>query len=278
MSELARLLLSLPHSAVARAVGGLLLTVGILAVLAWRMKRSHRPVWAGFFLAGALGVLFLGVESASPKNALFGPFVSHGSQAGGLVALTFDDGPDPAYTPQVLAILAKYNVRATFFMLGSQAARHPELAREVQAQGEVIGSHCYDHVSLLTASRHYVRSEISRAETELEKVLGEKPHFLRPPYGFHPPFLMEEAKKRDYLVVGWSLSSHDSSRLSAEQLARRVIDQARPGDIILLHDGRGNRQATVAALPEILEGLKAKGLQCVTFPELLDEPSPSLRP
>jgi peptidoglycan-N-acetylglucosamine deacetylase len=273
MSELLRLLLSLSHFTVARFLFGLLLTTTLLGLIAWRMKRSRRPFWAGFFLAGAVAVLLLGVESASPKSALFGPFVSHGSRSSGLVALTFDDGPDPAYTPQVLKILAAHHTKATFFMLGEQVARHPELAREVQAQGHAIGSHCYRHISLMAASPRRIHEELTRAATELTKVLGEGPHLLRTPYGFHPPFLLEEAEKQHYRVIGWSVSPHDSFHLTGHLVARRVVNRACAGDIILLHDGRGNRQETIDALPEILEGLKAKSLRCVTVPELLGEPS-----
>jgi peptidoglycan/xylan/chitin deacetylase (PgdA/CDA1 family) len=94
---------------------------------------------------------------------------------------------------------------------------------------------------------------------------------FRPPFGFHPPFLLEAAQRRELLVVGWSISPHDSFGLSGEKLARRVIARAHSGDIILLHDGRGDRQATVEALPLILDGLAAKGLKCVTVPELLSD-------
>lgn len=266
-----KLLLELPLSAVARALGGFVLLSLVLVFLAWQLRRHQRGAWAGFSLLAALAVLFMGVEAASPKNALFGPFFSRGSKTAGLVALTFDDGPDPAYTPEVLEILARYQVKATFFMLGEQVQRYPELARRVSAEGHIFGSHGFHHVSLMTASPQRIGREIGLAEKALVRATGEKPYLFRPPYGFHPPFLLEEAQHRELLVVGWSISPHDSFSLSGEKLARRVIARAHSGDIVLLHDGRGDRQATVEALPLILEGLKAKGLKCVTVPELLSD-------
>lgn len=259
-------------STVARALIGLILLIVFLSTLAWwQGRRRHRPAWAGFLLTAALAVFIFGVETASPRNALFGPFFSHGKTSSALVALTFDDGPDPTYTPEVLAILDRFQAKATFFMLGERVARYPDLARMVADDGQVIGSHGFHHVSLMTASPQRIRREMNLAENAFEQALGGKPKLFRPPYGFHPPFLLEEARHKGYRVIGWSISPHDSFHLTPEALAQRVISKTRAGDIILLHDGRGDRQSTVAALPLILSGLEAKGLKCVTLPELLAE-------
>ncbi len=232
---------------------------------------SGRPALAVVFAAAALVVLCFGIGAASPRNTLFGPFFWRGTSRAGAVALTFDDGPDPAYTPSVLAILARYQAQATFFMLGERVRLYPALAREVSQAGHAVGSHCEHHVSLLLASPARISREIVQAETAIEQATGRQPWLLRPPYGFHPPLLSREAKRRGYLVVGWSISSQDSASLPAERIARRVLARVRSGSIVLLHDGRGQREETVKALPLILAGLRQRNLRCVTLPQLREE-------
>lgn len=247
----------------------LLVILVLLAIAVWTLRKRHKPAFAAFFATAALALVIFGVGSASPKNAMFGRFIWHGPRQVKAVALTFDDGPDPAYTPEVLDILDKYQAKATFFMLGESARRYPLLAGRVAEAGHAVGSHCYQHFSLLLASPKRIRSQIIDAELALEEATGQRPRLLRAPYGFHPPFLVREAKRRGYLVAGWSISPHDSFQLPGDVLARRVLDRVKPGDIVLLHDGRENRQETIEALPIILEGLQRKGLRCVTLPQLL---------
>ena len=255
-----------------KALLGFAITIISLVIAAgWMLWKSRRPALAVFFAMVALGIVLFGLGAASPKNALFGDFFWHGSRSLGAVALTFDDGPHPVYTPEVLSILDRYHAKATFFMLGKRVRLYPEVARSVAANGHAVGSHCYNHGSLLLASRGKVRSEIVEAEAAFVETLGQRPRFLRAPFGFHPPFVVREASQRGYLLVGWSVSPHDSSHLPPEILVRRALARVRPGDILLLHDGGGDRQATVEALPAILEGLRQKGLRCVSLSELMGE-------
>jgi len=254
----------------AKALLGLTATVILfMGTAGWLLWKSRRLSFAAFFATCALGIIFFGISAASPKSAVFGSFIWRGPRSTGVVALTFDDGPDPTYTPAVLSILARYNAKATFFMLGERVRLYPDLARSVAEKGHAVGSHCYHHVSLLLAPPRRIREEIAGAEIAIQQAVGQQPRLLRPPYGFHPPFLVQEARRRGYLLVGWSISPHDSFHLSAAELAHRVLARVRAGDIILLHDGRGNRAETIKALPLILEGLRKKGLHCVTIPQLM---------
>ncbi len=179
-------------------------------------------------------------------------------------ALTFDDGPWPHYTREVLQVLKRHNVKATFFVVGQELIRRPEIAREVKAAGHALGGHSWDHPS---RPRNAV-SQVKRTDAAL-KSIGVKSTIFRPPYGMLKNGMARQAMKDGQAVLIWSADSGDWKRSGASTLARRVINQASPGGIALLHDGGGARSQTVAALSTIIESLKARGYRFVTVPELL---------
>lgn len=183
------------------------------------------------------------------------------------VALTFDDGPWPRTTEQVLAVLARMHAPATFFVVGRQVERHPELVRRQLAAGMAVGTHSFSHPQLfdrLPAAR--LRDEISRGRRTLD-VLGVRPVGFRPPGGAASPAVVAAAERLGHRTVLWTVDSVDwQPRVTSEQLVRRVLTAARPGAIILLHDGGGDRSATVAALPTIITGLRRLGLTLTVLP------------
>jgi len=179
-------------------------------------------------------------------------------------ALTFDDGPWPESTRQILRVLQENNVKATFYMVGQEVMRRPEIAREVLRAGHAIGNHSWDHPS---RPRDPIM-QVQRTNAQIKKVIGFTPTTFRPPYGIVAKMAREAQREGDPVLL-WSADSVDWSRPGTEKIISRILSQARPGGISLMHDGGGNRSQSVAALPSIIEGLKARGYTLVTIPELL---------
>lgn len=188
-----------------------------------------------------------------------------------VIALTFDDGPGPKNTAQILEILKTNHIKATFFMIGEMVKYFPQVAKQVAADGHVIGNHTwhhwYRHMDLVTAA-----SEIDRTAEIIYKTTGEKTTLFRPPGGFLNNGLAEYAENKKYAVMMWSEESGDAERHSPQvpMLVKNVLKYAKPGAIVLLHDGGGNRSKSVKALPEMIAGLKAQGYRFVTIPQLLE--------
>lgn len=183
------------------------------------------------------------------------------------VALTFDDGPSPTWTPPVLRVLARMRVRATFFLVGSAAQRYPEIVQRARRLGMSIGNHSLSHrfrVPFGRLSRWTIADEI-RAGTRVLEGLGIEPNAFRPPAGSWSDEVVEVAESFGQRTVLWSVDSRDWTGLGAKQITERVLRAARRGSIILLHDGGGDRSATVAALPRIIKGLRRMGLRPVAL-------------
>lgn len=193
-----------------------------------------------------------------------------------VVALTFDDGPDPLYTPPILDILAEYDVPATFFVVGRHVEQHPEIARRIVAQGHSIGNHTWSHRSLVPLSVDQTRVEIIRAHEIIQQVTGVDVHLFRPPRGVYSPFAREFLREQGYTIVLWDVTSQDWAEIPANRIANQVLNNTKPGSIILLHDSGnlispvgGNRINTVQALPIIIEGLIQQGYTFLTIDELI---------
>lgn len=189
-----------------------------------------------------------------------------------VVALTYDDGPHPVYTPQLLDVLDKYHVKATFFMVGERMEEYPDIVREVIRRGHVIGNHTYTHPHdiKLDTSEQVIR-ELDRCEEVIERFTGQRAHLFRPPRGLTDGTVFSIAEEEGYETVLWTICAdhHDAPR--PLQMAQRVIRNIRPGAIILAHDGRFfMRWKDVAATPMIIEALQKQGYRFVTIPELLD--------
>ena len=204
-------------------------------------------------------VLAEGTRSGKIADATFYP--DGPDQVPREVALTFDDGPWPGTTRQVLEILRRERVPATFFLVGQQARRHPELVREIQAAGHTVATHSEAHPKHLAGMPLERAAEEIRAGKQALEALGVTPAHFRPPGGSTSQALVEAARRQGLRTVLWDVDPRDWERGSTpEGITRKVLDAARPGSVILLHDGGGDRSATVAALPGIIEGLREKGL------------------
>jgi len=193
-----------------------------------------------------------------------------------LVAITFDDGPDPAYTRHILGILKEHGARATFFVVAQNARRHPDIIREIVSGDHEISNHSAAHRHLLSLlPPHTQLDDIRTAQRTIEEIAGVSPRFYRPPMGYKTPGTFWAARRLGLTVAGWDVRGWDTVITDPERIAAHVLARARPGSIILLHDaptlnGRfADRSAVVKALSPILLELKARGMSCVTLSELM---------
>jgi peptidoglycan/xylan/chitin deacetylase (PgdA/CDA1 family) len=182
--------------------------------------------------------------------------INDGSKA---IALTIDDGPDPVYTPQVLALLARYRVTATFSMIGIQAQAHPAVAREVAAAGHLIVNHTWTHLNLAWLPPAMVTYQMSRATDAIHAATGRTPGLFRAPYGAWSPFVLSQCARTGMAPLGWSVDPRDWSRPGVASIVTNIMRNTRTGSIILEHDGGGNRSQTVAALKIVIPRLLAAG-------------------
>lgn len=176
------------------------------------------------------------------------------------VALTFDDGPSPIYTPQILAILKKYNIKATFFMVGVNAQKYPEIVKMVLADGHAINSHSLTHPMLTQINNAELHREVYRPSEIIEKIVNVKPFCLRYPFGASNAHVREVIREAGMIPVPMGFNSFDYGRPGTEKIVSWVLKNAHSGQVILLHDGYDKREQTVAALPQIIEGIQKKGL------------------
>ena len=205
------------------------------------------------------------------NSSVFGSVLHRLPGSGQVVSLTFDDGPNPYATPLVLDALGRAGVHATFFFLGRHVERWPELARRAAAEGHQIGNHGYYHRKLQFRSASYVREDLGRGKRAIEAVCGVTPSHFRAPHGFRSPWVTAIARSLGERTVGWSLGVWDTDRPGADVIAARTVDGARPGYILLLHDGDGydpvgDRMQTAQAVPAVVEGLHRRGFSFATLP------------
>ena len=195
--------------------------------------------------------------------------------AKGLVALTFDDGPDPTWTPQILAVLAKYNVPATFFDIGMNAQANPGLVQQEISSGSVVANHTYSHLDLTAIPQWRAKLEIQADNWVLQGITGREPVLFRSPYGAQELTDAQSAAHQDLAAalgmqpVGWNVDSLDWTRPGVAEIVANATSSPAAAQVVLLHDGGGDRSQTIAALPLIIETLRARGYAFVT-PDQLD--------
>lgn len=234
------------------------------------------PMTFSFIVGGALvsAVLLLAYRATySVRSQWLGPTVWRGRQDTPTVALTFDDGPSED-TERVLDVLQAYDVPATFFMIGREVERHPQTARRVVAEGHEVGNHSYSHPIFLYRTRTETARQLTLTQQTISSVTGVRPRLARPPCGVRTPGYFAAARRLGLRTVQWSVAGFDWKKRSARQVADAVLEDVRPGSIILLHDGdsqgKKDRRETVTALALIIEGLLARGLRVVPLALLLE--------
>jgi len=223
--------------------------------------------WISAFSAFTLFALN---EIANPRFSFLGKILWKGDRSA--VALTFDDGPHPVYTPKALEILDRYQAKATFFVIGRHLEEHGSFVSAASRAGHLIGNHTYHHFHTMNFfSAKKIRQEILDCQAAVERWTGYRPRFYRQPAGFRNPRIFPILDELGMRMVGWQVRVFDTLRKDPGGIACRILKKARPGGVILLHDGAersGDRDATLRALPEILKGLKDRGLEFFTLDKL----------
>lgn len=190
------------------------------------------------------------------------------------VALTFDDGPDRYYTLQILDILKKEKVPATFFVVGNLSKIYPDVLRRIDQEGHVIGNHSWNHPQFTKLSQSGINSQLSRTNAVIKEAIGKEPRLFRPPYGAMNTRVEKQIGSQGYKIIQWSVDTRDWSGRSSKQIVNTVINQVEPGGIILQHSAGGEKlRTTVEALPQIISYLKKNGYEFVTVDELLYVPA-----
>lgn len=183
------------------------------------------------------------------------------------VALTFDDGPHPAYTAQLLSILRYYRVPATFYLVGVQAERYPKWVQMIHQEGHEIGCHTYDHFRLVNLPLDEQVYQIEEFTSLITRLTGTQPNLLRPPGGQYDHFTVSLMNKNRMALGLWTINTNDTApQTDAASLYQRVLDEVGPGSIILMHDGA---DASLAALPKMIETLKRRGYSFVTMSQMM---------
>ncbi|MGG1876202.1 polysaccharide deacetylase family protein [Paenibacillus cisolokensis] len=191
------------------------------------------------------------------------------------IALTFDDVPDPRFTGKVLDVLQQYDVKATFFVVGNRAKKHPDLLKRIHEEGHAIGNHSYNHAQLNKLRLPDFIKQIERTNAVIESIVGVTPTLIRPPYGDINEEQLRWARKNGYKVVNWNVDSLDWKGLNKDEVKHNILSAIGPGSIVLQHAGGGagsDLTGSIQALPEIITELKRQGYDFVTLPDMLGVP------
>lgn len=218
-------------------------------------------------LPGTIFLAFLIYGSASMQSNFFAPAHCYANIAEKQIALSFDDGPNHEFTPQVLSILAQYNALATFFVVGKNIQGNENILKQIHAAGHSIGNHSHSHSFFIDCkSVQGFKYEINQTTESVFRVIGKRMKLFRPPYGVMTPNLAKVIKILDYRAIGWSIRSFDTTARSAQSIAQRVQLQIKPGAIILFHD---TSDKTVQALKQTLDFAKNNDYKIVSVGQLL---------
>lgn len=245
----------------------------------WPSRRQSLVItrFAALLAALTVGLGVAGWQIAKSRTyQAFGELTSRVATEQRFIALTFDDGPTPEGVSRLLPVLEDRGVKATFFVTGAEVERHPEAAAALVAAGHELGNHSYSHPRMVLLSQSSIASEVERTDELIREAgqLGDI-HF-RPPYGMKALSLPYFLKKTGRRTIMWGLEPDSDSQLasSSSEIAQHVIANSKPGDIVLLHVMYRSRRASLEAVPEIIDGLQARGFHFVTVSELLASASP----
>jgi peptidoglycan/xylan/chitin deacetylase (PgdA/CDA1 family) len=216
----------------------------------------------------------LGYASMAPKSQLLGRTFVRGNPRTRQLALTFDDGPSAGYTPALLELLDRYQVKATFFMIGNHVRRLPQIAEQVARAGHIVGNHTLTHPNLIFRSPAQVRAELAGCSRVLSEVVGSHSSLFRPPFGGRRPDVLRWASDAGLQTVMWSITAYDWNPKSAGQIEERIMRQVGGGEVILMHDGGHNhpdadRSPTVGAVGRVIRRCRDEGYSFATILEMM---------
>lgn len=242
--------------------------LAILVLLVLAIAHQFVPLWMGWYLLVAL--LWLGITvygSFTLRSNYFLTAVTQGPSTAKKVAITFDDGPNSTYTPQVLQLLAQYNAKATFFCIGKRLESQIDLAKQMVAAGHELGNHSYSHSWFFDFfGKKRVTNELKRTNALVSEVSKQSNNLVRPPYGVTNPAIAKAISETNNTVVGWNVRSFDTVSKDPKAVINRLTKKVQPGAIILLHDSHDRIQSI---LEHLLLFLQQQGYEMVTVNELL---------
>jgi len=215
-----------------------------------------------------------GYQSLAPTGQWYGRTFTGLARGTKQLALTYDDGPNDPHTLRLLDVLAKHDVRATFFLIGRYVRQRPEIVREIAAAGHVVGNHTFTHPLLIFKSESEIRRELSDCHAALEHAAGNHSNLFRPPFGGRRPAVLRIARELGLEPIMWSVTGYDWNGPPAAEIENKVAGQIRGGDVILLHDGGhkqmgADRSQTVAATDSLIPRYKTEGYAFTTISYML---------
>jgi peptidoglycan/xylan/chitin deacetylase (PgdA/CDA1 family) len=224
-----------------------------------------------------------GCQSMAPTGQLFGKTFHSLSQDSRQIALTYDDGPNDPHTPHLLEVLAKHNVRATFFLIGRYVQQRPDLAREIIRAGHIVGNHTFTHPLLTFKSASEIKRELATCRSALQDAIGDHSILFRPPFGGRRPAVLRIARELGLEPIMWNVTGYDWNAPPAAEIEQKVTSKIRGGDVILLHDGGhkqmgAERSQTVEATNRLITRCKSEGYKFATIPQMMAESAASCQP
>ncbi|MFZ0309382.1 MAG: polysaccharide deacetylase family protein [Candidatus Sulfotelmatobacter sp.] len=244
------------------------------------------PSMLALALTGALSTaaaVAAGYQSMAPAGQWYGQTFTGLARGSRQIALTYDDGPNDPHTLRLLEVLAKHSVHATFFLIGRYVQQRPEIVREIVSAGHVVGNHTFTHPLLIFKSATEIRQQLSACRSALQDAIGNPSHLFRPPFGGRRPAVLRIARELGLDPVMWNVTGYDWSAPPAATIERKVTNQIRGGDVILLHDGGhkqmgADRSQTVIATDHLLTRYIAEQYEFVTIPQMMTKPAISRQP
>ena len=211
--------------------------------------------------AAAAAAVAAGYQSMAPTGQWYGKTFTGLPRGSRQIALTYDDGPNDPHTLRLLEVLAKHSVRATFFLIGRYVQQRPEIVREIVQAGHVVGNHTFTHPLLIFKSKTEIKQQLSECRAALQDAIGEPSNLFRPPFGGRRPAVLRVARDLGLQPIMWSVTGYDWNAPPAAVIERKVANQIRGGDVILLHDGGhkqmgANRSQTVIATDHLIIAIK----------------------
>ena len=240
-----------------------IIAISVIGLL--HMLFGISPGWLILSAAVYLAVIIYG--SVIIQSNFFAQAYCYANSLEKEIALSFDDGPNQEYTPQVLSTLAQYNASATFFVIGKNIQGNESILKQIDADGHSIGNHSYTHSFFVDfKGLQGFKNELNQTAESVFKIIGKRMKLFRPPYGVTTPHLVKASKVLNYSIIGWSIRSFDTTGDTVQNITRRVQSQIKPGAIILFHDASGK---TIQVLKQTLNFAKENGYKIVSVEQLL---------
>jgi peptidoglycan/xylan/chitin deacetylase (PgdA/CDA1 family) len=217
-----------------------------------------------------------GYQSIAPTGQWYGRTFIGLAPGTKKLALTYDDGPNDPHTQQLLEVLARHNVRATFFLIGRYVQQRPDLAREIAKAGQIVGNHTYTHPALTFKPAAEIRHELNACRSAIEDAIGQHSNLFRPPFGARRPAVLTIARELGLEPIMWNVTGYDWNAPPSAVIEKKIARQIRGGDVILLHDGGhkqmgADRSQTVIATDHLIVKYKSEGYEFATIPQMMPE-------